>query len=179
MKEKTLPCTKKTRTVGVLLGMWNCGIISSYRSLYGSEGIAQVFNFMLDVINISPESIPKFLAYDTACQLKQYSLNQITRLANNDIKSERLEHLNEIKMIVDKFHFSGHTGKFCKEHCNPNEIPEINKLNTEACEQCNAWLYNYKHILNNMNLVRFSFFLFCLLDDYNFAKLNFKHLFIH
>ena len=80
-------------------------------------------------------------------------------------------------MVIDKLHFFGHTGKFCKTHCNPNDVIELENINTEACEQCNSWLCNYKHILNYMNLDRYSFFLFCLLDDYNYAKLNFKHLF--
>ncbi len=78
-----MPCFKKSRTVGILLSIYNCGIISSYRTIYGSESISQTCGFLLDIIDFCPiECFPNFIAYDTACQLKQYVTNQVKRLEN-------------------------------------------------------------------------------------------------
>ncbi len=47
----TLPCVKKTRTVGMFLSCFNCGIIAGYREIFGSETTAQavaLFLFMID-----------------------------------------------------------------------------------------------------------------------------------
>lgn len=160
-----------------MLGIWNCGIISSFRTIYGTESVSQTCNLLLDVIDIIPNKFPNFLAFDTACQLKQYTLNQVKRYEKEGMISERLNKLNSVKMVVDKFHFPGHVGKFCKSHCDPTKEKELDNINTEVCEQTNHWLSCYKHILNNMNVERFTFYLYCILEDHNYALLNFKHLF--
>ena len=163
--------------MGILLSIYNCGIISSYRTIYGSESISQTCGFLLDIIDFCPiECFPNYIAYDTACQLKQYVTNQVKRLTNENKNSDRLNLLSSTKMVVDKFHFCGHVAKFCKENCDPN-IAELKNINTEACEQENKWLAGYKHILNHMNLARYSFLLFCLFDDRNNAKMNFENIF--
>jgi len=50
-KTYTLPCVKKTRTVGMFLSCFNCGIIAGYREIFGSETTAQavaLFLYMID-----------------------------------------------------------------------------------------------------------------------------------
>jgi len=49
----TLPCLKKTRTVGMFLGCFNCGIINGYREIFGTETIAQAAAFLLNLIDNS------------------------------------------------------------------------------------------------------------------------------
>jgi len=49
----TLPCLKKTRTVGMFLGCFNCGIIAGYREIFGTETIAQAAAFLLNLIDYS------------------------------------------------------------------------------------------------------------------------------
>jgi len=47
----TIPCVKKTRTVGMFLSCFNCVIIAGYREIFGSETTAQavgLFLFMID-----------------------------------------------------------------------------------------------------------------------------------
>ena len=52
-KQYTLPCDKKTRTVGLFLGCFNCGIIVSYREIFGHETLAQAASFFLSIIDDS------------------------------------------------------------------------------------------------------------------------------
>ena len=63
------------------------------------------------MINIIPKekefiSLPNILAYDTACQLRQYTTNQIKRLEIEGKISKRLKILDNLKMVIDKLHFS-------------------------------------------------------------------------
>lgn len=54
-KMYTLPCVKKTRTVGLFLSVYNCGIISGYREIFGYETTAQVVAFLLYLIDNSKQ----------------------------------------------------------------------------------------------------------------------------
>lgn len=49
----TLPCLKKTRTVGMFLACLNRGVISCYREIFGSETISQTSAFLLHLIDFS------------------------------------------------------------------------------------------------------------------------------
>lgn len=52
-KQFTLPCNKKTRTVGVFLACYNCGIIAGFREIYSHETLAQTAAFLLYLIDYS------------------------------------------------------------------------------------------------------------------------------
>ena len=56
------------RTKGVILAVYNCGIICSYKVLFGSESLTQVARFYLDIMDRSP----KYLINDDACHLKPF-----------------------------------------------------------------------------------------------------------
>ena len=43
--------TKKSRTKGLLISAYNCGIVNGYRELYGRESISQVTLYYLDIIS--------------------------------------------------------------------------------------------------------------------------------
>ena len=44
-------CDVKVKSRGILLAVTNCGVILSYREIFGSESITQVSNFYLDTID--------------------------------------------------------------------------------------------------------------------------------
>jgi hypothetical protein len=46
-KTCTIPCNKKCRTTGILLSVYNCGIVCGYRELFSSESLTQVAIFLL------------------------------------------------------------------------------------------------------------------------------------
>jgi hypothetical protein len=68
---------------------------------------------------------------------------------------------------VEKFHFKGHVGTFCKKNCNPNDHPEVKQFNTVICEQRFKWVAKFKGITcMHMSAPTFNFFilLLCWLD---------------
>jgi len=65
------PYLKKSRTKGLLISAYNCGIINGYRELYGSESISQVVLYYLDILSIVQKQ-PEIFLYDDACHLRKY-----------------------------------------------------------------------------------------------------------
>ena len=58
----------------------------------------------------------------------------------------------------------------CHDNCGPDKFPELEEENTVICEQINAWLNDYKHKMKHMNIHRFNFFLYIVLNEYNKIK---------
>ena len=68
---------------------------------------------------------------------------------------------------MEKFHFKGHVGKFCKENCNPYNHEEVNNFNTVICEERFKWVAKFKGLTStNMSAGTFNFLmlLLCWLD---------------
>ena len=96
--------------------------------------------------------------------------------------SERLRKLKNINYVVDRLHIAGHKQAWCKEECHPDCFkPNLDNINTVIVEQVNAWLGKYKFMTKHMNLYRFNFFIYILLNEYNTMKLvgksNINHRF--
>ena len=126
------------RTKGVILAVYNCGIICSYKVLFGSESLTQVARFYLDIMDRSP----KYLIYDDACHLKPF-MDSHCELNEN----RQLSYDGKV-FAIDRLHFKNHTRKICKNfHCD--KYPELSKVNSMACEETNFWFgnYKYKHML--------------------------------
>ena len=158
-------CDFKSRTKGTVLSVYNCGIVTGYREIFGSESCSQILLFYLDIGEYMRIPYPKFLIYDDACHLKKV-------IDKNVIweKSERAAFLKDIRLAIDRLHFGNHKDKWCRENLNPNNIKELDETNTVVCEETNFWLSGYKHILKHMNHQRFHFFLFLILNMYNGTK---------
>ena len=118
-----------------MISAYNCGIINGYRELYGSESISQVVLFYLDLIEYSCCELPIYFIYDDACHLRKY-------ISNYDFKDKsiRSKVLFEKHHYIDKFHMHNHVDKWCKANCDPNEIDDLNNVNTVVCEEVNYWL---------------------------------------
>jgi hypothetical protein len=69
--KEPIKCKKKTRTQGLLISAFNCGIICGFREMFGSESKKQIALFLMDVNNHF-EIISKNTIYDDACHLKKY-----------------------------------------------------------------------------------------------------------
>ena len=65
----------------------------------------------------------EYIIYDDACHLKRYACNPSR--AN---KTDTTKHISSCHIVVDKFHFPGHVDLWCKEHCNPNKLEELNNV---------------------------------------------------
>ena len=62
--------------------------------------------------------------------------------------------------------YQGHTSPYCREHCNPRNVPELKKVNTVICEQTFKWLNNYKSV-KSMNEPHFFFTTLYMVDLHN------------
>eukprot|EP00732_Lithocolla_globosa_P002909 Lithocolla_globosa_v1_NODE_2087_length_2166_cov_20.599057.p1 type:complete len:117 gc:universal NODE_2087_length_2166_cov_20.599057:1769-1419(-) len=85
---------------------------------------------------------PKFIAYDDACHL--------FRFVQNRVKDFPIaEPLALCTWMVDRLHFKNHIDKWCKENMNPANVPGIEFLSTESCENTFVWLSKYRFMVTN------------------------------
>lgn len=64
------------------------------------------------------------ICYDDGCHLKRYA-------AKRADLTEISARINCCQIVVDKMHFMGHTDKWCFEHCNPNQLQELENVNVK------------------------------------------------
>ncbi len=164
-----LVCEKKARSKGILIASTNCGIVTGYKEIFGSESLSQVSAFCCELVDIY-ENWPKYLVYDNSCKLRKYVME------SNDFNrsSLRAQTLTETSYVVDRFHFESHsaTDTYCREHCDANKYEELLEINTSVSEEINFWFSGYKHLLKHMNYERFHFLIFILFDEFNNNKLS-------
>ena len=161
VKKDINPCVHKCRTKGVILAVFNCGVIGSYKELFGSESLAQVSRFYLDLIELAP----KYLVYDDACHLKHFLEN------NSQLSEDRRAIFSNKLFVIDRLHYKNHTRKTCSTfRCDNYE--ELKETNSIPCEETNFWFGKYKYILKHMNFDRFMFYLFIICDHFNKEKLK-------
>ena len=65
----------------------------------------------------------EYIIYDDACHLKKYACNPI-----RTSETDTTKHIAHCHIVVDRFHFPGHVDVWCKEHCNPNKLEELNQV---------------------------------------------------
>ena len=87
------------------------------------------------------------------------------------------------RFIVDSYHYANHraTDELCRKYCNPaptdgsapnlvgqkvdknGVVHDVRELNTQTCEQLNAWLGGFKSILKRMTSKNFNWFIHVML----------------
>ena len=102
-KDET-PCLKKTRTKGMLLAVYNCGIIGSYKEIFCSESLSQVSFFLFDIL----DQLPKYIIYDNACHLEPFIKT------HNKLDDKQSAELKKKVFVIDRLHYNNHTRKECK-----------------------------------------------------------------
>lgn len=95
----TLPCLKKTRTVGIYLACFNCGIIAACREIFIFETLAQTANLFLDIINIT-KNFPKYIIYDIGCNFAKWTTNK----SSDSFNGKRAKIMLKSVVLVDRFH---------------------------------------------------------------------------
>ena len=63
----------------------------------------------------------EFICYDDGCHLKRFAQNPIRSNITSTAKK-----ISDTNIVIDKFHFPGHTDKWCQSNCNPNDFEELN-----------------------------------------------------
>ena len=145
----TLPCEKQARTVGIFVGMTNCGIIINYREIFKCESIQQATAFCLDTVKKCDDKFFNYVVYDDGCHLMKYIKNLSSDLFNPCTPRSLI--LQSSNYVVDRFHFKKHVDSVCEELCDANKYEELTGINTSIVEELNYWLSGYKHIFKHLN----------------------------
>ena len=152
----------KAASLGLLIGAYPCGTVPLFDELFNSEGIAQVHGILMEYLaTVSDKEKLEFVIYDDACHLAKYSMNEKVADRNKTTKF-----FSERKFVIDKFHFRNHVDPWCHQNCDPNEVPELDGMNTEICEQMFRSI-NQKKNCKGMNEAHFFLFWLYNLEMHN------------
>lgn len=102
---------------------------------------------------VRPGKPYKFIGYDNMCNLVR-SLEKV-----KDKHPKLLELAKDVRKVVDKFHFKGHTGVFCSRYVNPHKWPELKDANMSVAEQAFQQQGRLKRSFRYFNRARFQFML--------------------
>ncbi|KAJ7201635.1 hypothetical protein GGX14DRAFT_356063, partial [Mycena pura] len=146
-----------------------CGVVTSRCSMFVSEGVASVREFLKKVY---PEEylLPTHIFYDNACHLLSH------------IQAQGDTHFKTARLIVDIFHARNHDDEFCTAKCNGASFPELHYTNKEGkecwvfnssiAEQTNVWFGAFQAISREMSPARcvylFVIYIGSLMVRYNF-----------
>lgn len=167
---------KKATLKGVFSRKWThneqlmvrpCGVVIGRATFYNAESMSGVkvsechqqstflTFYQMFVKSIFPERLPgmlpTFLFYDNACGLRSH-----IRCSGDD------HLLRHMALVVDPFHFSGHSEQDteCQAHCNPHKFPILKTFdgswlfNSSVAEQVNVWYGKFQPKVKEMNVVR-------------------------
>ncbi len=87
-------------------------------------------------------------------------------------QSVTAKNIANMKIVVDKMHFSNHIDKWWWRNCDPYKVMEFNEINKEASEQTFYYISRLKYSLKHMNKDRFNLYLFYVMNLYNESKLR-------
>ncbi|CAF1354726.1 unnamed protein product, partial [Didymodactylos carnosus] len=135
--------TGRETSYGIIISMYNCGIIISYDELYRSESTIRVLHHLFETLKqfTATSRVPKYLIYDNACGL-WLTLN--ARIKNKKIIETSISQvIHKMTFVVDKYHIQNHKRDICQKETNPKTYPELEHINTQVCEQTNAKLKYY------------------------------------
>jgi len=115
---------------------------------------------------ITPGQTMKVIGYDNMCNL-------VLTLEKIKDKHPKLKELAEkVVKVVDKFHFRGHTGSFCRRTVNPHMWPELAAANMSIAEQSFRNSNRLRRSFRYMNRETFGF----MLQDVCFLQQRVRNL---
>ncbi len=151
-------CIDKRKTAGILTFMTTCGTCINFDEMITHESLTSITEKIIETYRLTNNQF-KYVIYDTAC-----------RLSVNFFKNNTIDELKEIKFYIDNFHLFNHKREECHTKFNIKTNPELEKYNTEACEQNYYTMSKYKHILKHMTPNHYSFFVLFLYCEINRRK---------
>ena len=145
-----------------------CGVVIAWGKFTKAESPSNILDF-LDHVYPTEESRPAYICIDKACLLLR------TSVVNGSWERWK----NTSRFIVDSYHYVNHhaSDELCRKWCNPAPLdgsaPNLvivetdergrhyfkRAFNTQACEQLNAWLGGFDHIIRRMTSWNFNWFL--------------------
>lgn len=106
-----------------------------------------------DVPFITSGKDRKYIGYDNMCNL----VRSLEKIKHQDPKLVELA--EKVIKVVDKLHFKGHVGEFCRKHVNPHMWKELSDTNMSIAEQSFKVNGRLKRSFRYMNKETFNFML--------------------
>ena len=150
---------KRGRLGGVLLATTSSGLVLHLQGFVGSETLPIRYFFIGDLKSQIPEL--QAIIHDDSCHVYRYALKHAER-------SDLAKSVSEMTFALDRFHSSGHTDPWCREHCGIEKHKELlDGYNTSAAETANSTLSRYKCAVRCMGSRTRIFFLSEITDSRN------------
>jgi Kyakuja-Dileera-Zisupton transposase len=134
--------------------LWFCpihGHCYGFHVINGSEGRKDPFASLVKYMPVAPDEV----FYDFACSLSEYCLNREPEF----FRGTRFWH--------DIFH--GYSHKCSKSFCS-TRIRSLRHMNSEICEQFNAYIQCIKYTASHLSQSHFTFFLQFFIYQWNLQK---------
>lgn len=157
---------RRYRSCGVICMYCICGHMFPPLEVVGFESVSEIHKYVMCIwdghsFKTERTAAASFIiVYDDACHLLPFSRNPVR--VNDDSPTLVKELANDVRMVVDKFHFNeNHTGDYCTANCSPHALPELDDVtaNTQVAEQSFKNLAEFKKVFRYMNKARFNFML--------------------
>jgi hypothetical protein len=139
------------------------GFVADAFEFMGAESCGQRYFFLARLKEMYPDF--KVTLHDDACHLRRFACAR----SSSSALAQSLAHPN-MHYVLDRFHASGHTDLWCKEHVHPKCAEHahlVEGLNSSRCEILFSWLRKYKHMFRTMNRWLANFFVQEILDQHN------------
>ncbi|CAF3306031.1 unnamed protein product [Rotaria socialis] len=159
------------RSFGILAGVTNCKIVITFSEIFRSETLREIISLLCSTIRASNYNFPKCGVYDDGCHLVEFIRNHY----GQDLKrTSASTSLYETKFSVDRTHFKGHVGRWCRANMNPYKNEMLNGINTQAAEQLFSWVKNYANILSSLGWRRMPIYLLLLFHYKNLERMSIR-----
>ncbi|CAF4546184.1 unnamed protein product, partial [Rotaria socialis] len=159
------------RSFGILAGVTNCKIVITFSEIFRSETLREIISLLCSTIRASDFNFPKCGVYDDGCHLVAFIRNHY----GADLRTTSASTvLYGTQFSVDRTHFRGHVGRWCRTHMNPDKNKMLNGINTQAAEQLFSWLKNYANILSNLGWRRMPIYLLLLFHYKNLERMKIR-----
>ncbi|KAJ7858746.1 hypothetical protein B0H13DRAFT_2571333, partial [Mycena leptocephala] len=142
-----------------------CGIILSRATMFGSEGVSGVKNFLKATFPPQyPGALPSYIFYDNNCSFLKH------------LRTCDDHYFENVGLPVDVFHFKckhSEADVFCQIHCNPARFRELIDadgkwvFNSSAAEQANVWFGKFQSVVQDMPIIKYNFFLDEMISVHN------------
>jgi hypothetical protein len=139
-------------------------VFVSIETVYRSESKTQVVNFLVNILKVIG-TVLEVICYDDMCHLAKF-------IEKRKDHNEHMSYLNTLRKYIDRFHLKNHRDENCKKIFDPDLDPSLKGVNTEVCEQTNAWLRGFQSTVRQMNPDRFKVFMLymCHLHNVELAR---------
>ncbi|KAJ7323238.1 hypothetical protein DFH08DRAFT_711918, partial [Mycena albidolilacea] len=142
-----------------------CGIIISRATMFGSEGVSGVTDFLKPTFPMRYQgAFPSYIFYDNNCSLLKH------------LRAQDDHYFDNVGLPVDVFHFKCKHSEgdvFCQLHCNPARFRELIGadgkwvFNSSAAEQANVWFGKFQNVVQDMAVIKYNFFLDEMISVHN------------